>query len=390
MKNRLLLLVALLVCSPILSNACTMYKITKNGKTIVGNNEDWLSPNSKFWYEQGGEGVYGVMYMGQLDGFAQGAINEAGLVFDGFANPYLPIENTAGKTQVPIGDAVKKIMQTMQTVKEVKAYLSTIDLSVLASSQVVFVDQSGAYLIVEGDALIIGDEQEKAFSNFYYSQIESEDEVEIESYQNGRQFLSASAKEASLSYCGKVMESFANTDVFGTQYSTIYDLNSLTVRVYLLHDYAQFVEIDLIQELKKENHETMIVDLFQKESPGKEFYQTYNNEANPTQFLEKLVDDAVEITEEELMAVGFNSIVNSIGYEWLNGKNNPKAAIQIFTYGTELMPNDANLFDSLGEAYYEYGDYDRAKSSYQKSLALNPDNKNAEELILRIEEQTEN
>jgi len=29
------------------SLACTMYKITKDGKTIVGNNEDWFTPNTQ-------------------------------------------------------------------------------------------------------------------------------------------------------------------------------------------------------------------------------------------------------------------------------------------------------------------------------------------------------
>jgi hypothetical protein len=73
-----------------------MYKISKNGKTIVGNNEDWLSPNHQFWFESGTKSKFGVMYMGQLDNFAQGAINEVGLLFDGFFEPnYLPVNNTA-------------------------------------------------------------------------------------------------------------------------------------------------------------------------------------------------------------------------------------------------------------------------------------------------------
>ncbi|MGK0447139.1 MAG: hypothetical protein ACJA2M_000911 [Polaribacter sp.] len=36
------------------------------------------------------------MYIEQLDNFAQGAINEVGLLFDGFFEPnYLPVNNTA-------------------------------------------------------------------------------------------------------------------------------------------------------------------------------------------------------------------------------------------------------------------------------------------------------
>jgi len=44
--------------------ACTMYKLTKDGKTIVGNNEDWTSPNGQFWFEAGTENTFGAMYMG--------------------------------------------------------------------------------------------------------------------------------------------------------------------------------------------------------------------------------------------------------------------------------------------------------------------------------------
>jgi hypothetical protein len=97
MKNRtILILLVILLSIPNLGFACSMYKITKNGKTIVGNNEDWLSPNHQFWFESATKSKFGVMYIEQLDNFAQGAINEVGLLFDGFFEPnYLPVNNTA-------------------------------------------------------------------------------------------------------------------------------------------------------------------------------------------------------------------------------------------------------------------------------------------------------
>jgi hypothetical protein len=250
MKNNLFILSAIaFLLFPVIGNSCSMYKITKDGKTIVGNNEDWLSPNNQFWFEQAGKNKYGVMYMGLLDNFAQGAINEAGLVFDGFANPELLIENTEGKKKLPIGTAIRTVMQTMSTVEEAKTYFETINLSSLTGSQIVFVDKSGTYLIVEGDELIIGEESEKTFSNFYYSQIKSENEVELENFKNGIKFQKSTEGIASLSYCGQAMKSLNNLDAFSTQYSTIYDLQTLKVRVYLFHDYSQFVELDLKEEL---------------------------------------------------------------------------------------------------------------------------------------------
>lgn len=56
---------------------------------------------------------------------------------------------------------------------------------------------------------------------------------------------------------------------------------------------------------------------------------------------------AGDLSAEDLIAMDFNSIVNMVGYEWLNDGNNPDAAIKVFQYGLELMPKDADLYDEL-------------------------------------------
>jgi tetratricopeptide (TPR) repeat protein len=392
MKNRTtLILLVILISIPNLSFACSMYKISKNGKTIVGNNEDWLSPNHQFWFESGNKSKFGVMYMGQLDNFAQGAINEVGLLFDGFFEPnYLPVNNTAGKLKIPIAEALRKVMQSMTNVEEVKAYLEMINLGSLTKSMLVFVDKSGTYLIVEGDEIFMGDDPEKTFSNFYYSQIESVDEVNLDYYQNGRKFINSSNGQSTLDYCGEAMSKFAQpkTKLSATQYSTIYDLEKLIVRVYLFNDHSEFIEIDLKKELKKGNHKTMIPDLFSKESLGYKHYLKYNNENHPTLFIEELIGNE-KISEEEFNAMGFADILNPIGYEWLIDKKNADAAIKVFQYGTTLMPNNSKIYYSLGEAYYINEDWNNAIINYAKSLALNPENINAIRRISKIHELKE-
>ncbi|REH48894.1 CubicO group peptidase (beta-lactamase class C family) [Tenacibaculum gallaicum] len=357
---------------------CTMYKITKNGRTIVGNNEDFLSPNNQFWFEVAGDKDYGVMYMGLLNNFAQGAINDAGLVFDGFAEPELPIVNTEGKKQIWVGKAIKNIMQTMSTVEEVKGYLETINLSSLSSSQLVFVDKSGTYLIVEGDELIIGEESEKSFSNFYYSQINSLEDVTLPWFNVGQEFLKKTTAKASLNYCSNVMKNYKQVakDLFSTQFTTVYDLSTLKIRVYLYHDFTEFIEIDLKQELKKGNHNKMMVDLFSETSLARKFYDQYNDSKNPISFLQEQMNPDI-YSEKELLRMEFNETISILGYEWLNQKKNPDAAIKIFKYGVTLMPNNTDLYDSLGEAYLINNDWTNAIKNYAKSLALNPENDNA-------------
>ena len=388
MRTLMTIAFAMMVLFPKQGFTCSVYKVTKDGKTIVGNNEDWYSPNGQFWFEEGVEGTYGVMYMGFLNNFAQGAINEAGLVFDGFWEPYLEVKDTVGKINIPIGEALKRVMQTMSTVEEAQAFLQTINLSALVDGQIVFVDQSGTYLIVEGDEMFTGDEPEKTFSNFYYSQIESVEEVSIDFYQKGRSFIKATPEKSTLEYCAKAMENFAQSRIAPTQYSTIYDLNALTVRVYLFHDFSTFVELDLKEELSKGNHRTMIAELFPEESAGYIHYKKYNNPEHPSLFLEEFFGDA-EITEEEFINYGIDNVINGLGYEWLYDIKNPEGAIKVFQYGVKLMPNHANLYDSLGEAYFVNEDWDNAVINYTKSLFLNPDNENAEVMITKINQLQE-
>lgn len=42
-----------------------------------------------------------------------------------------------------------------------------------------------------------------------------------------------------------------------------------------------------------------------------------------------------------------------------------------------MFPTSGNVHDSLGEAYKEAGDKERAVKAYAKSLELNPKNRNA-------------
>lgn len=61
--------------------------------------------------------------------------------------------------------------------------------------------------------------------------------------------------------------------------------------------------------------------------------------------------------------------------------NDINKAINIFKLNTKLFPNSANVYDSLGEAYLENGNKEQAIFHYKKSLALNPNNENAKEIL---------
>lgn len=77
--------------------------------------------------------------------------------------------------------------------------------------------------------------------------------------------------------------------------------------------------------------------------------------------------------------------LNNFGYELINANQIDKA-IDIFKLAVSNDNSNANLYDSLAEAYYLNKDYHNALLNYEKSLALNPKNDNARVIIEKIKQ----
>ena len=75
---------------------------------------------------------------------------------------------------------------------------------------------------------------------------------------------------------------------------------------------------------------------------------------------------------------------NTMGYDFLS-KEKINEAIAIFKLNTELYPQSANAYDSLGEAYMKTGDKKNAIKNYKKSLELNSENDNAKQMLKELE-----
>ncbi|HMQ49407.1 MAG TPA: DUF2911 domain-containing protein [Saprospiraceae bacterium] len=78
-----------------------------------------------------------------------------------------------------------------------------------------------------------------------------------------------------------------------------------------------------------------------------------------------------EAVKKEAIVQGSNAELNNYGYTLLfNGKADE--AIAIFKANTEKHPEDPNVWDSLGEGYYNMGKKEEAIKALKKSLSLNP------------------
>jgi hypothetical protein len=199
------------------------------------------------------------MCVGFDDNLIQGAVNEAGLMFDAFAMPYKASKDSIKRRVVGDNEAIDTIMKTFSSVKEVRNYLSKVDLSTLTKTMLVFVDKTGEYLTVESDEMFIGNDSIQTFSNFYPSLTTDKSQVDLPYYQNGCKILNSSKAKTTLDYCASVMNGFKQET---TQYTTVYDLNNGIIRLFHFHDFTTFTDINLSKELKKGNRTISIAKLF--------------------------------------------------------------------------------------------------------------------------------
>lgn len=68
------------------------------------------------------------------------------------------------------------------------------------------------------------------------------------------------------------------------------------------------------------------------------------------------------------------AILNRIGFKQVAENRDTKWGIALLKLNTEIFPEDGNLWDSLGEGYYLINDRGNAVKSFEKALALQPEN----------------
>lgn len=75
--------------------------------------------------------------------------------------------------------------------------------------------------------------------------------------------------------------------------------------------------------------------------------------------------------------------LNYFGYQLMQ-KNELRDALEVFRFNAGLFPESFNVYDSLGEAHMLLGNNKLAIENYNKSLELNPNNKNAVQMLEKL------
>jgi tetratricopeptide (TPR) repeat protein len=69
-------------------------------------------------------------------------------------------------------------------------------------------------------------------------------------------------------------------------------------------------------------------------------------------------------------------VINALGYRYL-GEGDYDKAITVFKINVERYPESANVYDSLGEAYENQGNLEKAAKNYEKAVMLGEKNGDA-------------
>jgi hypothetical protein len=268
--------------------ACSMYKVTADGKTMVGCNEDAWRSTSRIWFENAlSENRYGACFTGSREvgqgKFApQSGMNEAGLVFSRLVayHPKKAIDQSDKKQMPNEVDYLSDILHRCKTVQEVKRYIDQFDHSNFLDDVFIYIDKSGDYLVVEPYQCIEGNDSSYVLANFCPSIVNEEEARGQQRYNNGVDYLKIHGLATSLEFCTALSDTMhvcreRNGD--GTLLTSIWDAENGLVNLFFYHRYDTTVLFHLTDELKKGNYMLTIPDLF----PENEEFQRFIDYKTP-------------------------------------------------------------------------------------------------------------
>jgi hypothetical protein len=268
--------------------ACSMYKLTAQGKTMLGSNYDAYFTTAKIWFENAARpGECGAVFTGgnpegPNGNRPQSGMNACGIAFTGAAVQDPIMAPDPNKKQIDSrAQYLKDILHQCTTLQAVHDHIAQYDRSTFPGTVFLYTDQAGDYLIVEPDKMTMGHDPKLVLSNFCPSTTSLDDARKLERYRNGLDFRHGQI-DPSLDFCTGLSDTMSVCRARigdGTLLTTIWDLQAGIVSLYFYHDFQHLVQFDLKAELAKGDHTLDIPGLF----PANAEYETllaYNTPQN--------------------------------------------------------------------------------------------------------------
>ena len=240
--------------------ACTVFYAADDETVLGGNNEDYSDPNTGFFLYPAEKGKYGWIKFGYMGGWPQGGMNDQGLFWDATACPSLDMPYSEANKIKYDGPLMQKVMQECSTVQEALAVFENYYCVDQYKGQYLIGDQTGASAIIEGDNFIIKENSYQVLTNFYQSH------PDMGGYPCWRYETAVSMlqNESTISthLFGAILSATHQEGRYPTQYSNIYDLKHGIVYLFYMHNFEEFVQINLEESLAKGEKSFPIKPLF--------------------------------------------------------------------------------------------------------------------------------
>ena len=134
--------------------------------------------------------------------------------------------------------------------------------------------------------------------------------------------------------------------------------------------------IELAEKREHEGEKFYFTKLTAGEKTALEYFKNkeYTKSLNAYKALQK--KDSLDPTIQEWD-------LNRTGYKYLKANEFEKAKA-IFKINIALYPEKSNVYDSMGDAFKKENDTLKAIEYYEKSIAINPENRNSKQFLKRI------
>ena len=242
-------LLLLLASMPLV--ACTGVVIARDGRVIVGGNEDWSRDDSYLWAEPAAGRLHGVVYFGyEIRGeFGEHSapywhefqgINSAGLYFDSFGAPCAGLSAEEQLKPRMTGRIEQSIMRWCSTVEEAVRMITQYDRSFMTCTQYLLVDRTGAAAVVENGAVVWMEGETFAVTNFHLSD-PTHGHYPCWRYDIATEMLAANS-EPTIERVASILNAAHMTI---TRYSVVCDLTASRANAYYLRDFHRPIRIDL-------------------------------------------------------------------------------------------------------------------------------------------------
>jgi len=277
LKNSLFFLIIFLtfLILPVNASACTGFTYSEEEKVLVGSNEDWYDYDFWMRFLVAENDTYGRLIIENHWPIPpdpnwhcpQVGMNSQGLFYDCFATPSLiPVNSSSKPYYYNSSDHYKYSLESYclsvcSSIDEVLDIYDYYNLQHMENYQVLWVDKTGASLIIEGDEIVFKKGDYQVVTNFIQTH------PELGGYPCWRYNTAVSMIEDmqifSVEYFTEICNATHQTGSYPSVFSGVYDLNEEILYLYYFYDYDHGVVIDLNAELLLGEHVYFLADLFE-------------------------------------------------------------------------------------------------------------------------------